>query len=430
MNINHTAPMYDEKIRRTAAAVEILTGHKHRKQNDDVKFIKDTYESTPDIEYYNNYSKEGMTFAGTNAQHIIQESFIPTEVPAISDNGAIENTKSDDTPDITAQNRWECPLYREMMDYVNDIYHKRAAESKGYADPIHHAWQRYYDPSARHYVGHDISDWEKNRAWTAERIAIKSGVYVGGTTGTIDPIFEGRGLGRAASSARKFEPYDCRRMSAGFRLNNRNIVTSQLNALLSRNGISIPDNLRLSFVIDSQYRLRITGSNDESLIRSIEELLNSNGNSKQLYTHILQSTRTVGSDRYSNQVRDDSLRMYEVDWAIREYTGYERKDLELVDGKFLTKDGVDIAELIKKGLAEHFNDSSSGAGILIQHTLNELEWLAKANPDNISEMVLNIDFENGNLYDVGQPYGYGQGQTDWIRDLLGGKDPHDSNSWL
>ena len=70
---------------------------------------------------------------------------------------------------------------------------------------------------------------------------------------------------------------------------------------------------------------------------------------------------------------------------IREYTGYQRQDLDLVDGKFLTKDGVDIADLIKKGVADYFNDSSLSVGILAAYNANEIEWLAKADPANISQ---------------------------------------------
>jgi hypothetical protein len=43
---------------------------------------------------------------------------------------------------------------------------------------------------------------------------------------------------------------------------------------------------------------------------------------------------------------------------------------------------------------------------------------------------MNQLYENGNLYDVGQPYGYGPGQTGWIIDLLWGNDPNKVNPLL
>ena len=226
------------------------------------------------------------------------------------------------------------------------------------------------------------------------------------------------------------EQYGAHLQGVGWTFHNRNMINSQLSELFRKNGIDVPADTRLTFVIDSQYRLRVTGTDYEDLVKQIEGVLNKNGNAANLYQHIYQSTRITGGERVSSQVREDSLRMYNVDWVIREYTGYQRQDLDLVDGKFLTKDGVDITELIKNGVADHFNDSSSSVGILVEYNMNEIEWLAKANPENIPEMILSIEYENGSLYDVGQPHGYGFGQTDWLRSLLGGKDPHDSNSWL
>ena len=60
------------------------------------------------------------------------------------------------------------------------------------SDPSHYAWQRYFDPKARQYVGSDLADHEKHTAWYLERIVITTGRYVEGST--IDPIFERRGI--------------------------------------------------------------------------------------------------------------------------------------------------------------------------------------------------------------------------------------------
>ena len=417
------SPLSAEQAERVVAAAEIWTGVKQAAIDAD-EFVVDKFDSAPDIDYYNNYSKDGITAYSASVPQAVQAK--PSVMPETASAG---NGIDSNGPDIKAVNSWIDPLLEEKQAIYRSVYGRRAAESRCYPDPERHARERYYDPSAPHYVGHDLNDWEKDFCYVKERnMIVNPGAFTGLSGFTSgDPILEGRGLGRSKSSARLVEAHNWQWSSAGFRFHNRNMVTSQLNGLLSRNGICIPVDLRLSFTIDSQHRLRVTGTDDENLIAQLENLLNANGNSGQLYEHILRSTRTLESERISGQVSENSLRMYRVDSTISRYTDYTRQDLKLVEGKFLTPDGVDIFEFVREGIA---NSLTSGAGELIEHNRQELEWLARVGPENIPEMVLSIDYENGNLFDVGQPYGYGPGQTGWILDLLGKTDPNMANPLL
>jgi hypothetical protein len=426
MNINTATHLSADKVDRKIAVLEAFTDYERKDKGKtgakhaDV-YIEDKFESSQTIQHFNNYTNAGVHSAITVTQQAAQSAS-----GTVAGNNNVNSSQSGNTPDITANHLWNDPLKQEKLETLRRVYGQRAAESKRTAFPIQHARDRYFNPNVRHFVGHDLSDWERDRAFNAEKQMIIAGRFA--YISLSDPIFEGRGLGRSDPAVRRIDHFNALRATPGLTFHRRNMINSQLNDLLQRNGIHLPENLRLSFIIDSQYRLRVTGSDDESLIRQIENLLNSNGNSAQLFTHILQSTTTV--ERNSNQVRDDSLRKYQVDWSIRRYTDYTRQDLELVKGRFLTKDGVDIMEHIRRGIAEEFRETGGGAGILMEFTRQELEWLAAIGPENIPEMVLTIDFENGHLFDVGQPHGFGPGQTGWISDLIGGGDPHDSKSWL
>jgi len=427
MNVSGTTTLNAETVERTVKVVEILTGVENEDAKYDEVFTEDKYDSTPNVEYYNNYTKDGKTINSTNNQQTVQAGTITK-----SETVAVSSTQIGNTPDIISRNLWEDPLIKEIQDLCRKIYEPRANESKSTSDPYNHAWKRYFDPTASHYVGHDLSDWEKQFCLGRELEMMKNPNMFIGHNGfsQVDPVTQGRGLSRSSGNVQRITPHNSKWTTAGQMQHNRKMVTSQLNNLFNRNGIIVPENLRLSFTIDSQFRLRVTGTDDESLIKRIEELLNRNGNSQQLYDHILQSTRTRDYECISDQVQEgsDSLRQYRVDWAIRNYTDYTRQDLDLVNGKFLTKDGIDIMELIREGMAkEHGEDN---VHLFAGSTQRELDWLAKTGPDNIPDLTLTINYENGNLFDVGQPYGYGPGQTDWISELLGGKDPYDSNAWL
>ena len=405
MNVNGTAVLTAEKVERTIKTVEILTGQKRKSARRDGLSANDKFDSSPNIENYNNYSRSGRTVYSTDAQPTAQAEQTTAPVPA-----TVNNVKIGTSPDITCRNEYVCPMTKEIDDIFNKVFGQRAAESKRMSSPTNYAWQRYFDPKARHYVGSDMTDYEKRTAYDLESQMMRTGCISGAWD---NPILFGRGLGPSDPPVQRNYPINGQLSFAWERLYNRNMVTSQLNDLFNRNGVVIPDNLRLSFVIDSQHRLFVTGTDDESLTKQIEDILNSNGNSKELYRHIVNSTVTRDGEQITDQIQKDSYQMYTMDNIIRTYTDYRRQDLDIIDGKFLTKDGVDIMEYISAAVIEEFG-SIPESMYMIGAMRRGLDWLIETGPENIQEMILTIDYENGSLYDVGQPYGYGPGQTGWI----------------
>jgi hypothetical protein len=287
------------------------------------------------------------------------------------------------------------------------------------AHPAGHAWARYFDPRAPHFVGHDLCPAERNMSFTEEHKRIvhlqlgTGSIPTGG--GLANPIFEGRGLGRSDGKIPHIDSVYTDRRAATTGLLMRRAVNSQLNDLFQRNGIVIPENLRLSFTIDIFYRLRVTGTDDENLKKQIEDVLNKNDNAFSLWGHIFESLRSAHyittAESPTGQLNNGFERAFWLDSMLRQYTGYSmRHDLEFVDGKFLTKDGENIFEI-----AANVGDKHIAA-----YLISELAWMINAGgPGNMPDLTLTIDFENGRLFDVGQRNGYGPGQTGWIDKLPG-----------
>jgi len=368
---------------------------------------QDTFERTQTVKKYNSYNSLGATNSKPVApQATAQPSVTQTEVQS-------------NTPDITANYSWVDPRIQEMKDLLDEIYGRRAQESLRTSDARQHAWQRYFDPTARHFVGHDLNDWERQRAFDMELSAIsyfergRTGTMVGGWLS--DPILEGRGLGNNDTNIPRIEHPHSEREAATLRFRARNSVASQLNALLSSNGVFVPENLKLRFIIDPNYNLRVEGTDDKDLIKQIEELLNRNGNARELFLHITQSRQLD-----SKQFTEDSFRVWQLGNFIEEFAGLNlRRDLELVGGRFVTEDGTDVLTMMwDEGVNPH----------AIALILDELYWLKNmGGAGNIPELTLSIDFMNGHLFDVGQENGFGPGQTDWIdrlpgTDALGARD--------
>jgi len=161
--------------------------------------------------------------------------------------------------------------------------------------------------------------------------------------------------------------------------------------------------------------LRVTGTDDENLIMQIEEVLNRNGNASRLWGHIFTSVRSGhfinSGEPLTGQLSASQERLVWLDSMLRSNTGYSlRHDLTLVEGSFLTENGEDILDIAAK----------AGNKFVAAYLVQELSWLASAGGlDNIPDLTLTIEFENGHLYDVGQKYGFGPGQTGWITRMPG-----------
>ena len=97
-------------------------------------------------------------------------------------------------------------------------------------------------------------------------------------------------------------------------------------------------------------------------------------------------------------------------------TGYHLKDLEVVDGRYVTPSGRDLLEVYKEEL-EKDPVLKKTAHLAIAHYGAELNRLAEAEYDSVPDFILSIDYSNGSLRDTGQKKSYGTGDTAWLREL-------------
>ncbi|WP_426983021.1 DUF4885 domain-containing protein [Bacillus cabrialesii] len=192
----------------------------------------------------------------------------------------------------------------------------------------------------------------------------------------------------------------------------RSQVNQQLQVLLNRNHIHIPEGTELTFTITPiDYKVRVSGSDDEDLIKQIEQVLQSGDNSKELFLHIMKSQ---SSD--STQFSDEAYKKYQAAREMYEVTGYHLKDLEVIDGRCVTPDGRDLLDVYKEEL-EKDPVQKETASYAVSHYRSELNKIAKAGYDAIPDFILSIDYSNGSLRDVGQSKSYGTGDTEWL-DIL------------
>ncbi|MFI8723002.1 DUF4885 family protein [Bacillus altitudinis] len=273
------------------------------------------------------------------------------------------------------------------MKILDEKYEKINEQNKRFKDPHGHIFDKYRNPYSP-YFRSDLTKPERDAAYSMEIGWANHGR--GGYYNFNDAAF------------RNEKRYDPTQESVEKKLLNRQKVNEQLQALFSTNGLNIPKNANLTFTIDpNHFKLVVSGSTDETLVKQIEDILNTSNNTRELFFHIMKSRNDD-----STQFTPDSLAKFHLVNQIKTVTGYNLKDLSIVNGQFVTDTGANIFDMYKEELLKN-PYTAENARIAASHYGAQLFDLAKNGYDSIPDLVLSIGYENGSLYDIGQKVNYG-----------------------
>ncbi|PRO39780.1 DUF4885 family protein [Bacillus sp. LLTC93] len=268
------------------------------------------------------------------------------------------------------------------MKILDEKYEKINEQNKRFKDPQGHIYDKYRNPYSP-YFRNDLTTVEREAAYIMEMSWARNNK--GGQYDFNDAIF------------RNEKRYDPTQESVEKKILNRQKVNEQLQDLFSKNGITIPKNTNLTFTIDpNNFKLVVSGSKDESLIKQIEDLLNTSNNTRELFFHIMKSRNDD-----STQFTPDSLAKFHLVNQIKTVTGYNLKDLSIVNGQFVTDNGANIFDIYKEELLKN-PYTAENARIAASHYGAQLFDLAKNGFDSIPDLVLSIGYQNGSLQDIGQ----------------------------
>lgn len=277
------------------------------------------------------------------------------------------------------------------MKILDEKYQKINEQNKRFKDPQDHIYNKYRNPYSS-YFRSDLTKPEREAAYTMEMSWARNNK--GGQYDFNDAIF------------RNEKRYDPTQESVEKKILNRQKVNEQLQDLFSKNGITIPKNTNLTFTIDpNNFKLVVSGSKDESLMKQIEDLLNTTNNTRELFFHIMKSRNDD-----STQFTPDSLAKFHLVNQIKTVTGYNLKDLSIVNGQFVTDNGTNIFDIYKEELLKN-PYTSENARIAASHYGAQLFDLAKNGFDSVPDLVLSIGYQNGSLQDIGQKENYGVKKT-------------------
>ncbi|MGJ0302106.1 DUF4885 domain-containing protein [Aliarcobacter cryaerophilus] len=293
----------------------------------------------------------------------------------------------------------EAKLARERLE---EVYSKATKENKKFANPEQHINDKYYSQASPYYI-EGLNRMEREIAYNHEMDYLKNNKLT--KINYIDP-----NLKDLTSIHGYIEELEEKKF-------NRESVNTQFQQLLDKYSISIPKDTNLTFTIDPyDYKVTVSGLDDKNLSSLIEDVLNTASNSKELFSHIYNSTLDNNS-QVSKEKSDKKTLFHE----IKNRTGYDLRELENVDGKFLTQDGTDILELYKTGVINSKNIPEEYKGMVFELYSGKLTELGKKGFENVPDLVLSIDYKNGSFYDLGQSENFGTGKTKWIDELKASK---------
>ena len=303
---------------------------------------------------------------------------------------------------IKSYNKFISDDEKAVRNRLEEVYSKATKENKKFANPEQHIRDKYFSQASPYYI-EGLSRVEREVAHRHESDYLKYGKLR--NISAIDPNLKDlNSINGIVDSVEK-------------RAFDRDMVNEQFQQLLNKYGISIPKDSNLKFTIEPyDYKVTVSGLDDKNLSSLIEDVLNTASNSKELFSHIYNSTLDNNS-QVSKEKSDKKTLFHE----IKNRTGYDLRELENVDGKFLTQDGTDILELYKIGVINSKNIPEEYKGMVFELYSGKLIELAKKGFENIEDLNLSIDYKNGSFYDLGQSENFGTGKTKWIDELKASK---------
>ncbi|AXX90559.1 hypothetical protein CKA55_12135 [Arcobacter suis] len=302
---------------------------------------------------------------------------------------------------IQARNGYVNPELEARIKILNDYYPKIIEENNQFENPYTHIWDKYYNTYSPYYI-EGLTKEERNAAHSNEFDFQRWGKD-NGSHDFRDPMFRNR------DNSSFYDDVDV----ASRKAFDREKVNGQFKSLLNKYNISIPQDTKLSFTIDpNTLKATVIGTDDETLAKSIEDVINTADNAKQLFLHISSS---ISDD--SSQYNAESSSKYGLVQNIKDVTGYNLKDLEIKDGKFVTEDGTDVFQIYAKKINENPNKSDFVKQMTIASYGERLSELAQNGFDSVPDLVLSIDYQNGSFYDVKQSENFGTEKSGWINEL-------------
>ncbi len=288
--------------------------------------------------------------------------------------------------------------YEVYKAALTEKYSKLVTIAKSHSDPEQYIWQKYYNSGSPHYTS-DLSEEERRIGYHNETWMLQHGTVYGVAFG--DSLFRGV-IAQAESLAASKREFD------------RQMVNSQINNILRKNGIELPDQEFSFTVTPFSYYISAEGVDDE-LRSKMECALNVGNNGENLYNHIRSSTQCEGIT--STQITADGTLKNRLFYNTAVTLGLDVRELTERDGSYYTNTNENIIELYAKNV-DQLDKSKDIKYAMKENFIFLVHQVAAKGWNNITDMVLRINCGQSGLCDVYQNYGFGATSREWLEGML------------
>lgn len=272
---------------------------------------------------------------------------------------------------------------------LNDKYAKLVATAKQHANPSEYIYQKYYNQACSWYES-DLLESERQIAYRYEMDVLNTGKVCGVKMG--DSLFRNLEESTVADTE----------LTISF---NRNMINSQISNIIQKNNISVPSDITLTYSVDPySYYITVSGG-DATLMNQVEQALNVGENGKNLYYHIRKCSIQDGAE--SKQTSEIGYKKYQLYHQIQNITGLDISTLIEKDGSYYTEDGENILDIVTQKIGESIEIPDTHKASTRQWIAEMVSDIAKRGWNNISDLFLEIDYQNGTLIDKYQKIQYG-----------------------
>ncbi len=176
---------------------------------------------------------------------------------------------------------------------------------------------------------------------------------------------------------------------------NRNMVNVQLGNIFSKAGLSssLLAKYNMTFTIDPlNYKLKVSGVDDKGIADNIEEILNTDNNSRELFYHIMKSN--------SGSISKDVLLKYHALSKFKSVTGQDLRDYKQTALGMVNEKGENVLDVYKEALKTTNVVPALFKGDAYRDFAENIEKLLTKGFSCIPDLNLSIEYKNGVLYDV------------------------------
>lgn len=172
---------------------------------------------------------------------------------------------------------------------------------------------------------------------------------------------------------------------------NRKMVNTQISTILSNAGLDVSLLGNMTFSIEPfNHTLSVFGV-DGKTKSIVEQLLNSDSNSVELFYHVMQSNRS--------RIDESVLDKYRAIHDFKEVTGEDLRTYSQTKDGFVDEKGRNALDVYKKALETTDSVPSQFKGAAYEVFSGNLKTLMGKDFASIPDMNLQIGFSNGELQD-------------------------------